>query len=89
MQLNKNNNLMLLAKLDIKNKLVLIFEEGMNKKKTKKNEVKKTSAKKTVFLHHYAWVAIIVDSSEKGGRNVEKCDVFSKDAFTERSRFGD
>ena len=46
---------MLLAKLDITNKLVLIFQEGMNKKnkknieKTKKNEVKKTSAKKLFF----------------------------------------
>ena len=40
---------MLLAKLDIKNKLVLIFQEGMNKKNIK-NEVKKSSAKKTVFF---------------------------------------
>ena len=54
---------MLLAKLDIKNKLVLIFQEGMNKKtkkhkKNKKNEVKKTSAKKTFFLHHYRFIRL-------------------------------
>ena len=36
---------MLLAKLDIKNKLVLIFQEGMNKK----NKVKKYKCKTNVF----------------------------------------
>ena len=46
---------MLLVKLDIKNKLVLIFQEGMNKKKKKKNikqqknEVKKQVQKKPFF----------------------------------------
>ena len=48
---------MLLAKLDIKNKLVLIFQEEMNKKNTKKSK-KKTSAKKTVFYitnHDIFW----------------------------------
>ena len=40
---------MLLAKLDIKNKLVLIFQEGMNKK-NKKKEVKKNRCKKNRFF---------------------------------------
>ena len=39
---------MLLAKLDTKNKLVLIFQEGMNKKTKKRG--KKTSAKKNYFF---------------------------------------
>ena len=47
------HNLMLLAKLDIKNKLVLIFQEGMNKK----NEVKKIKRKKNRFLHHQLWAS--------------------------------
>ena len=40
---------MLLAKLDIKNKLVLIFQEGMNKKNIKNEVKKKQVQKKTVF----------------------------------------
>ena len=49
------HDLMLLAKLDIKNKLVLIFQEGMNeKKKKKKKRGKKTSVKKTFCItSHY------------------------------------
>ena len=50
---------MLLAKLDIKNKLVLIFQEGMNKKnkknikkKQKKRGKKKQVQKKNFFLRH-------------------------------------
>ena len=45
---------MLLAKLDIKNKLVLTFQDGMNKKnkKTKKKRGKKNQCKKNRFLHH-------------------------------------
>ena len=49
---------MLLAKLDIKNTLVLIFQEGMNKKnkkkhkkKQKKNEVKKKQVQKKLFFY--------------------------------------
>ena len=48
---------MLLAELNIKDKLVLIFQEGMNKK-----NIKKTSAKKLFFyitIHTWPEVAYI------------------------------
>ena len=51
------HNLML---LDIKNKLVLIFQEGMNKKnikKQKKRGKKKQVQKNCFFLHHYPYLA--------------------------------
>ena len=41
---------MLLAKLDIKNKHVLIFQKGMNKKKQKKERGKKKQVKKKRFF---------------------------------------
>ena len=41
---------MLLAKLDIKNKLVLIFQEGMNKKKQKNIKQKKKQVQKNFFF---------------------------------------
>ena len=48
------HDLMLLAKLDIKNKLVFTFQEGMNKKnikKNNKNEVKKKQVQRKLFFY--------------------------------------